>query len=351
MEGRPAGPRCPRIASWRGPTGGGGPSGWADGAEQLATRADEDDPAVVAPQAAPAHPGDLAEGAQLVEQPRLVARDPGGQDVALEDGGRDGAMPASWSTTSASRSSAAVPRKGDGVGAGRSDAVPGRAGNAPATPGRPARPRAGGAPVTAGEAGAGRPGRTIRVRRHQAGTRRGGASPPPGAALERVADRGPTGRPQRRGGLRRDERPVAASPPGRGAHRVPPAAGPRNAVGTPIGGADPDAVAVARDVLDGDPPTICSAIRVRTARRDATSSSSHWSADAPRRPRSGPRPRRPTRSPRRRSRSWTPVDGRRPAGRRSAPGRSARGRPARPGRAARGAPPARAARGAGRDRA
>ncbi len=57
--------------------------------QDLAARPDEDDPAVVAAEAPPPHPGDLAERAELVEQPRLVAGDPRRQDVALEDGRRD----------------------------------------------------------------------------------------------------------------------------------------------------------------------------------------------------------------------------------------------------------------------
>ena len=57
--------------------------------QDLATRPDEGDPAVVAAEAPPPHPGHLAQRAELVQQPRLVARDPGREHVALEDGRRD----------------------------------------------------------------------------------------------------------------------------------------------------------------------------------------------------------------------------------------------------------------------
>ena len=59
------------------------------GAQELAAGPDEHDPAVVAAEAPPPHPGDLAQRAELVEQPRLVAGDARRQDVALQDGGRD----------------------------------------------------------------------------------------------------------------------------------------------------------------------------------------------------------------------------------------------------------------------
>ena len=58
-------------------------------AQRLPAGAIENDPAVVAAQAAPADPGYLAQCAQLVQQARLVAGDPGRQNVALQNGGRD----------------------------------------------------------------------------------------------------------------------------------------------------------------------------------------------------------------------------------------------------------------------
>ena len=61
----------------------------ADRSQDLAPGPDQGDPSVVAPEASSPHPGHLAERAQLVEQARLVARDPRRQDVALEDRGRD----------------------------------------------------------------------------------------------------------------------------------------------------------------------------------------------------------------------------------------------------------------------
>ena len=63
--------------------------GEADGPEDLAAGSKEHHPAVVATEAAPAHPGHLAERAELVEQPGLVARDPRRQDLALQDRRRD----------------------------------------------------------------------------------------------------------------------------------------------------------------------------------------------------------------------------------------------------------------------
>ncbi len=58
-------------------------------AQQLAARPVEHDPPVVAAEAPASHPRDLAHRAELVEEPWLVARDAGRQDVALEDRRRD----------------------------------------------------------------------------------------------------------------------------------------------------------------------------------------------------------------------------------------------------------------------
>ena len=63
--------------------------GRADGAQDLAAGPDQGDPPVIATEAPPPDPGDLAERPELVEQARLVARDPRRQDVPLEDRGRD----------------------------------------------------------------------------------------------------------------------------------------------------------------------------------------------------------------------------------------------------------------------
>src|SRR5262245_40706269 len=60
------------------------------GAEGLSTGAVERDPTVVATERPASDPGHLAERTQLVEQPRLVARDPCRQDVPFQDRGRDG---------------------------------------------------------------------------------------------------------------------------------------------------------------------------------------------------------------------------------------------------------------------
>ena len=60
-----------------------------DRAQDLAAGPDERDPPVVAAEAPPPDPGDLAERPELIEQARLVAGDPGGQDVPLEHRRRD----------------------------------------------------------------------------------------------------------------------------------------------------------------------------------------------------------------------------------------------------------------------
>ena len=57
--------------------------------QDLAAGSDEGDPPVVATQASPPHPSDFAECTQLIEQARLVARDAGRQDVPLQDRRRD----------------------------------------------------------------------------------------------------------------------------------------------------------------------------------------------------------------------------------------------------------------------
>ena len=61
----------------------------ADRSERLAAGAVQHDAPVVPPERTSPDPGDLAERAELVEQPRLVTRDPGRQDLPLEDRGRD----------------------------------------------------------------------------------------------------------------------------------------------------------------------------------------------------------------------------------------------------------------------
>src|SRR5439155_20293779 len=68
----PVWPRCPIAAP--------------AGEQQLAAGPMEHDPSIVPAEAAVADPGDLAEGAELVEQARLVAGDSRRQHVALEHG-------------------------------------------------------------------------------------------------------------------------------------------------------------------------------------------------------------------------------------------------------------------------
>ncbi len=63
--------------------------GQPDRPQELAARSIEHHPAVVAPEAPAPHPGDLAHRAQLVQQPRLVARDARREHVTLEDRRRD----------------------------------------------------------------------------------------------------------------------------------------------------------------------------------------------------------------------------------------------------------------------
>ena len=63
--------------------------GRAGGPQQLPARPQQDHAAVVPAKAPPPHPGDLAHGAQLVEEPRLVAGDARREDVPLQDGRRD----------------------------------------------------------------------------------------------------------------------------------------------------------------------------------------------------------------------------------------------------------------------
>ena len=63
--------------------------GRATGAQQLPAGSEEHHAAVVAAEAPPPHPGDLAHGAQLVEEPGLVAGDTRRQHVPLQDRRRD----------------------------------------------------------------------------------------------------------------------------------------------------------------------------------------------------------------------------------------------------------------------
>ena len=62
---------------------------WGRRPECVATRPEQGDPAIVAAQAPPPDPADLAERPELVEEPWLVARDAGRQDVTFQHGRRD----------------------------------------------------------------------------------------------------------------------------------------------------------------------------------------------------------------------------------------------------------------------
>ena len=57
--------------------------GRATGPQQLPARAEQDHPSVVAAEAPPPHPGDLAHGTQLVKEPGLVAGNARWEDIAL----------------------------------------------------------------------------------------------------------------------------------------------------------------------------------------------------------------------------------------------------------------------------
>ena len=65
------------------------PVGRAHRAQRLPAGPEQHHPAVVTAQAPAPHPGDLAHRPELVEQPRLVARDACRQHVALQDRGGD----------------------------------------------------------------------------------------------------------------------------------------------------------------------------------------------------------------------------------------------------------------------
>ena len=172
--------------------------GGTDRAQRLAPGPNERDPPVVAAELPVPDPGDLAERAQLVEEARLVARDPGRQDVALQH--RRGHRHAGELIDDLGEAlEGGRARNGAGVAPARGDPVPGRAGTGPAPPDRPARPRAGAARATVVAAAAGRPGRTTRVRRRRAGTRRASSVPARGSRSS-ASSTIPTGSPQRRAG-------------------------------------------------------------------------------------------------------------------------------------------------------
>ena len=279
------------------------PSGGPTGRSGSRPGPDERDPAVVAAEAPPPHPGDLAERAQLVEQPRLVARDPGRQDVALEDRGRDRQR----------RPAGRRPRRGArgrpcrGAGARRAptggDALPGGQEPARAPPGRPARPRAAGAPASGGGAAAGPPGRTTRARRRRAGTRRAAACRRP-SSRSSASSTTPDRQPPAARRLGRQERAVGPRPA-----REQPVERPADRREERLRHADrrrdPDPVAVARDVLDRDP-----ALLAGDPGPDRAPGRGQLRRATDRRPSAPPSVRAATssadRSPSRRSRSWTP---------------------------------------------
>ena len=263
---RPAGPR-PRAATRRGPPAGGRPA-----------RPEERDPPVVAAQRPATDPGDLAEGAELVEEPRLVARDPGRQHVALEHRRRDG-------DAGQLVDHLGEPLQGGLAAQGRRDVRPERPGHGRR---RHALPR----------------GQEARQRRRlhrlDLAAQPGQRAPPEQAQHVRVAPlaldaAGPELAAQERARLDEprerllddpDREPPAgapAPPPGRdrasgptgpGARRARRASRPRNAAGVPGGGWAPVAsryrAASSTAIQRASPP-----IRTTTARRVAASVSSH----------------------------------------------------------------------------
>ena len=259
---------------------------------------------------------------------------------------RAGPRPASWSTTSASRSRAACWRSGAGASPAAADALPGRQ-----EPGEGGRVDGLDLAPEPGQRAAPEQAQDIRVDplalgAARAGTRRAGSCRPRGA-----------GRAHRR--RRRPAVPSAA--PARGQER-------------PVGPGAPGEQAV--EGAAGRPEEgVRDAGRRRDTRRRRGSARRPRSRSSARRRRSGPRPpgamrsarsshasltvappsqRAATssadRSPRRRRRSWSWSAVDRPAILGQGLERRARGRRAPRGRAARGAPPGRAARGGGRGR-
>ena len=204
--------------------------------EQLAAGPDQDDTPVVAAEAPATDPRDLAHRAQLVQQPRLVARQRAGRTSRSRTDAGIG-RPASWSTTSARRSSAAEPRSGVAALADRGDAVPrrqeprqrdrvDRLDLAPQLRQRPPAKqpqhvriaplafRAAGPELAAEQ----------RARRHQ----------PLQGVLDDARWAAPSDAPVSAPGTAR-----ASAPSARAARRARPTAGARNAWGTPTGGATP----------------------------------------------------------------------------------------------------------------
>ena len=272
---------------------------------------EERDPAVVAAEAAAPHPGDLAHRAELVEQPRLVARDAGRQDVALQHGRRDrrrrpaGRRPRPGARARPCRGTAAASAPGPATGA-----TPCQAGrNRPSAPGS-----------TGSTSRRSRASDRRRSSRSTSGSHHSRSAPPgrnsPRSSepareqpLERVLDDADRQAPAARR-LGRQERPVGPRPAGEQAlERAR-----RPARGTPPGrrpaAVTPDAVAVARDVLDRDPALLA-------GDPDADRAPGRGELGQPRlrdgRAADGPGADlgRRTGRPSRRSRSWTWSSGRR----------------------------------------
>ena len=206
------------------------------GRSGLAAGPDERDPAVVAAEAPPPDPGDLAHRPELVEQPRLVARDPRRQDVPLEHGRRDRQAGELVDDLGEALERGRRPELRGGL-AERGDAVPG--GQEPAERGRVDRldlaAQPGQRPPAEEAEDLGVEPLALRAAR------------PELAAEDRAVREQPLeARPRRRRPAAPSGAPAPGSGTGRGSGRTgragpraPPAAGPRNASGTPAGGATP----------------------------------------------------------------------------------------------------------------
>ena len=237
-RGARAAPGASRIASCRGLGRAVGAVGQPDRPQDLASGPDERDPAVVAAEAAPPDPGDLAR-----------------------------APPARRGAAAGSRGSAPAGRRARGPRPGSADP---RAGRRPrrGVRGRPSRGTVaafapiGATPCHSGRnlaSAAGSTGSTSRrsrasdrrrSSRSTSGSHHSRSAPPGrnspeqqraggGEPFEGVARRSPTGSPQRRAGSARQERPVGPRPAWRAGRPARPTVGPRKAAGMPTGGAIP----------------------------------------------------------------------------------------------------------------
>ena len=220
--------------------------------QDLAARPHQRDPAIVTTETPPPHPGDLAECAKFIQQPRLIAGDPRRQDVPLQDRRRDrepGQMVHDLRET--------LERRGP---AQRGTHRPDRCHTLPLGQEAPQRGRIDRLdfPPQPGQRATTQQPENLRIApfpfratRSELATQQGTGRQQP---LKRVTD-DPDREPPTHGRLRRQERPMCACVAREQA--VEGAGGrPEERGRDPDGRRDPNAIAVARDVLDGDPPLI-----------------------------------------------------------------------------------------------